>query len=549
MGSYGGAVGDAFYGGFLHGQQLGEQRNQQQFLSTADQLFKNRDALQGKLSTLKDADGNPLPGYDDTMKALTDNETAIRQHWHPDKNPGMLQKFGHMITDRMGITDPNMRTIQADNKAVTQMQGDKNSAQALANAAPLSPAQVAMQNVATQGKVQAAQMQQVMTNFDQMNPDATPSQRAQFKKEYMESAFLGRRWSPLMDRGKTQLMVGEDAKGNPVQFMHDIYWNRNTDVAGNDIDEDVITGLKNVRPVPTTSSKQPSLGSAFQIALRAYAKSHGVADVSELPFSAVQYVNGVMAQSRLYPTSTTSHTMKLGPDNLWYPVQETNVKTPGGKLKDPLGGASSNWMNEASTAAPTPPQDGSTASPTVPASGASPTSNPQDLRREAEKRKPIAPTSYSAPAATGNLGVVVGQPLLQGKSPASDAANKKLNEAQAAYEEVVRAAHNTNPVDSQGIILSWLRGKVNRVTATEIAAVRNLGGVFDKFDGSLSSIEHGTMTPKQISWFVKNAKDNLDIARHVVSQYRNPVQGAQGAPAPGASDSGGGDWRSRAIPH
>jgi hypothetical protein len=541
MGSYGGAVGDALYGGFLHGQDLAEQRNQQNFLSTANQLFKNRDTLQSKLSTLKDANGNSLPGYDDTMKALTDNETAIRQHWHPDKNPGMLQKFSHMITDRMGITDPSQRTLQANNKSLDAMQGDQNRAQALAAAAPLSPAQVALQNAHTQGDVQSAQLDQAVANYRKLNPNATSAQEAAFKKEVGESLLLGRRWNPLMDRGKWTPMEGTK-DGKPFSYMHDAYWNRNTDMSGNELDDGDLEGF-----VPTPKpTKSGSPGSAFQIALRAYAKSHNISDISELPFSAVQFVNGVMAQSRLFPTSTTSHSMKLGPDNLWYPIEETGVKTPGGsKLKDPLGGASSNWMNEASTAAP--PQSGAVPTGTQPAAGAS-SASPQELRREAEKRKPTTSTSPNLPAATGNLGVRVGQPILQGKSPASDDANKKLNAAQASYEEVAKAAHSTNPVDSQGIILSWLRGKVNRVTATEIAAVKNLGGIFDKFDGSLSSVEHGVMTPKQISWFAKNAKDNLDIARHITSQYRNPIQGAQPGAQPGATDSGG-DWRSRAIPH
>ena len=543
---YGQGVSDALYGGFLQGDALRQQKREQDFQNTATQLFNNRTALQQKLSTLKDADGNPLPGYDDTMNALTQNESAIRQHWHPDKNPGMLQKFGHMITDHLGITDPNQRTLQANNKALDNMQGDKTRAAMLATAAPLSPAQTAMQNVATQGKVQAAQMKQVMDNYDQMNPNASPQQRDQFKKEYMESAFLGRRWNPLMDRGKTQLMIKVDKNGKETPYLHDIMWNRNTDANGNELDDSFFDDMQMIKNAPSGAQvgKTPSMGSALQIGLRAYAREHNI-DVNALNSADINYVMGMQAQSKMFPTLSTSTVIKQGPNGELFPVHETNSKTPGAaKLVDPRGATSGNWLREAATEANAQP-GAAGAQPGQPQPGqpgpASGQASPQDLRKEAEVRKPKQ--TASAAGGKGSGGVWAGPPIAQGRTPASDKALTAVDTAEGAYNEVVKAAHSTNPVDSQGIILSWLRGKVNRVTATEIAAVRNLGGVFDKFDGTVSSIEHGTMTPKQISWFVKNAKDNLDTARKVASKYTNPN-------GQGQTDSGGGgDWRSRAIPH
>jgi len=79
---------------------------EQEFLQQNNDLLSQRDALQQKLGTLKDATGKPLPGYDETLSALQQNVQAIREHWHPEKNPGMIQKFGHILTHALGITKP-----------------------------------------------------------------------------------------------------------------------------------------------------------------------------------------------------------------------------------------------------------------------------------------------------------------------------------------------------------------------------------------------------------------------------------------------------------
>ena len=552
MGGYGQGVSDALYGGFEQGMALRQQRKEQDFQDTANQLFNNRSALQQKLASLKDANGNPLPGYDDAMKDLTANETAIRQHWHPDNNPGMLQKFGHMITDHLGITDPDARAQQQAQQQQAKIQGDQGRATMLASATPLSPAQTALMNVKTQGQVQHAQLEQDVQNWKEANPDYTPAQEAQFRKQLTDAILLGRRWNPLYERGKFQVMSGTDKDGKEIQWLHDTLWNTNTDLSGGPLDDSFFEGLSNVHPV-TTTPKPPgsSMGSALAIGLRAYARAHGILDAqgnpdaSRLTPDQVNYVMATQAQAKVGgPTSTTSNVLKQDAQGRWVPVTEHNTKTPGMRaLKDPLGPASSNWIAEADAATPPPAAAGAPATPgavssPTPAAGTSPKTGlqptPQQLRDEAAKRNPKVSTSGA------NSSVNVGQPVLQGRTPAGDAALKAVDTAEGAYSEVLRAAHSTNPVDSQGVVLSWLRGKVNRVTATEIAAVKNLGGIFDKFDGNVSSIEHGTMTPKQISWFVKNAKDNLDTARKVASKYTNPN---------GQTDSGGGDWRSRAVAH
>lgn len=109
-------------------------------------------------------------------------------------------------------------------------------------------------------------------------------------------------------------------------------------------------------------------------------------------------------------------------------------------------------------------------------------------------------------------------------TPQSNTAKKAVDTAENSYLDVQKAGANGNldPVGSQGVVLSWLRGRVNRVTATEIEAVKNLGGIFDKFDGTMSSLDKGTMTPKQYQWFLRSAKDNYENAQTVASKYSTP---------------------------
>src|ERR1700677_5340178 len=73
------------------------------------QLVDNRKAIQAKLPTLLDDKGQPTPQYQDAIDALTKNAQALREVYHPDKNPTAIQNFGHLLTDALHITKPEDR--------------------------------------------------------------------------------------------------------------------------------------------------------------------------------------------------------------------------------------------------------------------------------------------------------------------------------------------------------------------------------------------------------------------------------------------------------
>lgn len=107
--------------------------------------------------------------------------------------------------------------------------------------------------------------------------------------------------------------------------------------------------------------------------------------------------------------------------------------------------------------------------------------------------------------------------------------------AENSLLDVQKASQDPTPVGDQGVILAWLRGRVNRVTATEIAAVNNLGGAEMRLEGSYVRLVSGKMTDQQRAWFLQSAQNNYDDAVTVASKYTNP-----GGTAP--STGGGFDW-------
>jgi hypothetical protein len=117
-------------------------------------------------------------------------------------------------------------------------------------------------------------------------------------------------------------------------------------------------------------------------------------------------------------------------------------------------------------------------------------------------------------------------------TPAAAVAKKARDTAQAAYLDVQKASQDPTPVGDQGIVLAWLRGRVNRVTATEIQAVNNLGGAQLRLEGNIARIVSGKMTDQQRQWFLRSAKDNYDNARTVASKYETDGSADQGGGAP-----------------
>ena len=84
--------------------------------------------------------------YQETFKAMQDTVQGVRQLFHPDTNPGLIAKAGHLITDALKITSPQQRQAAQATKQAAGSAQDAKMAQGMVAAAPLSPEQTAQVN-------------------------------------------------------------------------------------------------------------------------------------------------------------------------------------------------------------------------------------------------------------------------------------------------------------------------------------------------------------------------------------------------------------------
>ena len=102
-------------------------------------LIGQRTALVTKISSLDKG----TPEYDQAFDTLRQVETGLRDTYHPEKNPGAIERFGHLLTDHLGITNPKQRIQKEAAKRTQGLAGDENAARLEAASAPLSPEQIA----------------------------------------------------------------------------------------------------------------------------------------------------------------------------------------------------------------------------------------------------------------------------------------------------------------------------------------------------------------------------------------------------------------------
>jgi len=171
-----------------------------------------------------------------------------------------------------------------------------------------------------------------------------------------------------------------------------------------------------------------------------------------------------------------------------------------------------------------------------------------DLHSQSHKEFGEAPVSSNAPQVPGDVNRAaladklnrkksqsnqLPQPLpsqldFRKSTPAGTDAKKKADDAERAYTDVQKASpgdpsgNHLDPVGSQGILLSWLRGRVNRVTQSEINTINNLGGLEVKLEGNVAKIVKGTMSPQQYQWFLKSSKDNFETAKKIENERTGP---------------------------
>jgi hypothetical protein len=121
-----------------HNKKWEEHENQIQ------DLIGQRSALVSKISTIDDKNS---PEYKQATDALKQVHTALIDIYHPQKNPGAIEKLGHLLTDHLKITSPEQREVKQKAQLATKDQNAQKATQLDVSAAPLSPAQASIADV------------------------------------------------------------------------------------------------------------------------------------------------------------------------------------------------------------------------------------------------------------------------------------------------------------------------------------------------------------------------------------------------------------------
>ncbi len=313
-----------------HKQALADQERE---LNVHDLLDQRTNAL----SKINDLDQS-APDYADRYQKAHDTLQGINSNiidaYHPAKNPGAIEQFGHLLTDHLGITNGAQRAQQkavsdADRNAAIAKQTDQQiAASPLTGLQKLQIQEEAINrnpNLDDEGKKRAIEKLHGITPY--MKPD---------NRQYKLLDGTIRSFNVNDPNEKSQIPEGatEISKVNPTTARENI----------EEYNEAVKKGYKGTMLQWTAEQRRagaPST-SAFSQGLESYSVSHGFPSYKEMP---EEYRERVMdynirkqALDKAYPTATTTTSLKQNFQGQFVPVTETNYKTPQGAvtLRDPL---------------------------------------------------------------------------------------------------------------------------------------------------------------------------------------------------------------------
>jgi hypothetical protein len=122
----------------------GEERRERKEALSDEEFQTHANRIAGEMASNRNllAAINPQasPGaYAAKVNDLRQNLQDLRELYHPDRHPDAVARFGHLITDRLKITDPQARVKAEAGQRAANAAGDEREAQALAAATPQKP--------------------------------------------------------------------------------------------------------------------------------------------------------------------------------------------------------------------------------------------------------------------------------------------------------------------------------------------------------------------------------------------------------------------------
>ena len=511
-----------------------KQRDAQEKQARSDQEFQGKAAqYAGQLSDLRNKLALAPEGsaqYNETMNALQGTVQQLRELYHPDKNPGAIAKFGHLLTDALHITNPQQR-IQADAaKKTAAIAGDEREAQQIAATRPQSPDEIAAQ--------------QTKAEIDRQN--ATANARIDWLKKNGAPPDVIQRAIALAG-GVTSSKAVPLPGAKPYKGPDGRYRIPVRDPDTNQIVEELMPSDYVAPPDKPSTSK-------FGVNIASYKALHGIPENQPLTTSQLNFVEQQIAFASAAPSTTITNTLKQDYRGFFVPVQETNRRIPGfgAILRDPLGEVPLTDEEKQQ-------QAGAASAPASPASPAAATPPPSATHRPAAAagKKPTVPkTPKEAKQAAQSGGVKVGNELFAGPS-------KEYADTQSAYDA---ALHRTSTMDKNlqnalrgdqqamlslvanhiGMTLGAQKGaRINQAVWNEaVASAPWLESVYAKsfhndpdtgemvFDGWKSGV---TLTDDQMHQMVDLAHEQVDTLKQDLDRITQRLTAPQGTNTPPAA--------------
>jgi hypothetical protein len=177
-----------------HKQALSDEEFQQHAQRLADALVSNRQIL----ATI-DPQKNPQE-YATKVHDLRQNLLDVRQLFHPDRHPNAVARFGHLITDSLGLTDPHKRIALVASKRAAASTQDEQEAQALAASTPRQPNEfVAYRDALIDAGFSPEQAQRALEIQAGIEPKAAPAKPELWHKSGNPFEVNGKAMQPEID--------------------------------------------------------------------------------------------------------------------------------------------------------------------------------------------------------------------------------------------------------------------------------------------------------------------------------------------------------------
>jgi len=507
-------------GAWNQGWALGSQRAQEgrahkQALSDMElegkinDLIEQKKGLQAKIPAYLDpsgkpkagVDGQPIPEYQQLVSSLQQNARELKEVYHPDANPTAIARFGHLLTDHLGITHPSQRQGKAAAKSAQDAQAAQQSAQEAVSSAPLSLEQQKTNEYTAQVNAQVAMIEKSGMSDD----DKTRAKQAIFKIYARPNNV----WLDLPD-GTT--ILGD--KNDPDSIPPGAKPHLNPTAGSTDLGQ-YNQGITNgTIPAGTSfeawkAGQKPST-SKLGINVESYRKLHNIPAGQPLTPDQLNFIEQQIALSSAAPSTNITTSVKQDVNGMWVPVTEENRHVPGFGviLSDPLKGGQS----AAGDAVQQPAANGAS----------------QSAVHKATPSGTTHPASASKPTANGSSTTKVGAPLFQGRTPAIAKAQNDVVDATKLDSIASQVEKKPNDAFNQKrLAVALERSSAGRFTVQALDYIKQIGwgASIDEWAAKPTT---GALPPQLVRQLVDGAHENLKAAK---DSLQAAIQGT-GAAAP-----------------